>query len=277
MSSNSAQAVKDKLRNISNEKNINFNAVLKFYMYDRFIERLSKSKYRDNFVLKGGFYLSSLFGIENRSTIDIDAAIRKAEFTEDNLLKMITEIINVDVDDNVVFKINETSSIRDEDEYGGLRVTIDFQLENVKDKFHIDMATGDPIYPRPDSYNYKSLIEKKTYQVWTYTTETVLTEKLETILNKLDTSSRMKDYYDIYLIYKFKFAELNKENFMMAVKKTFEKRKFQGNLIGSLNVIKQSSILKEKWSNYARKNNYAREIEFEEILAFLEEFINILV
>ena len=277
MSSNSAQAVKDKLRNISNEKNINFNAVLKFYMYDRFIERLSKSKYRDNFVLKGGFYLSSLFGIENRSTIDIDAAIRKAEFTEDNLLKMITEIINVDVDDNVVFKINETSSIRDEDEYGGLRVTIDFQLENVKDKFHIDMATGDPIYPRPDSYNYKTLIEKKTYQVWTYTTETVLAEKLETILNKLDTSSRMKDYYDIYLIYKFKFAELNKENFMMAVKKTFEKRKFQGNLIGSLNVIKQSSILKEKWSNYARKNNYAREIEFEEILAFLEEFINILV
>lgn len=277
MSSNSAQAVKDKLRNISNEKNINFNAVLKFYMYDRFIERLSKSKYRDNIVLKGGFYLSSLFGIENRSTIDIDAAIRKAEFTEDNLLKMITEIINVDVDDNVVFKINETSSIRDEDEYGGLRVTIDFQLENVKDKFHIDMATGDPIYPRPDSYNYKSLIEKKTYQVWTYTTETVLAEKLETILNKLDTSSRMKDYYDIYLIYKFKFAELNKENFMMAVKKIFEKRKFQGNLIGSLNVIKQSSILKEKWSNYARKNNYAREIEFEEILAFLEEFINILV
>lgn len=277
MSSNSAQAVKDKLRNISNEKNINFNAVLKFYMYDRFIERLSKSKYRDNIVLKGGFYLSSLFGIENRSTIDIDAAIRKAEFTEDNLLKMITEIINVDVDDNVVFKINETSSIRDEDEYGGLRVTIDFQLENVKDKFHIDMATGDPIYPRPDSYNYKSLIEKKTYQVWTYTAETVLAEKLETILNKLDTSSRMKDYYDIYLIYKFKFAELNKENFMMAVKKTFEKRKFQGSLIGSLNVIKQSSILKEKWSNYARKNNYAKEIEFEEILAFLEEFINILV
>ena len=277
MSSNSAQAVKDKLRNISNEKNINFNAVLKFYMYDRFIERLSKSKYRDNIVLKGGFYLSSLFGIENRSTIDIDAAIRKAKFTEDNLLKMITEIINVDVDDNVVFKINEISSIRDEDEYGGLRVTIDFQLENVKDKFHIDMATGDPIYPRPDSYNYKSLIEKKTYQVWTYTTETVLAEKLETILNKLDTSSRMKDYYDIYLIYKFKFAELNKENFMMAVKKTFEKRKFQGNLIGSLNVIKQSSILKEIWSNYARKNNYAREIEFEEILAFLEEFINILV
>ena len=105
----------------------------------------------------------------------------------------------------------------------------------------------------------------------------MLSEKFYAIIKNGAISSRMKDYYDIYLIYKFKFAELNKENFMMAVKKTFEKRKFQGNLIGSLNVIKQSSILKEKWSNYARKNNYAREIEFEEILAFLEEFINILV
>ena len=271
MSSNSAQAVKDKLRNISNEKNINFNAVLKFYMYDRFIERLSKSKYRDNFVLKGGFYLSSLFGIENRSTIDIDAAIRKAKFTEDNLLKMITEIINVDVDDNVVFKINETSSIRDEDEYGGLRVTIDFQLENVKDKFHIDMATGDPIYPRPDSYNYKSLIEKKTYQVWTYTAETVLAEKLETILNKLDTSSRMKDYYDIYLIHKFKFNKINKTKFRGAVEKTFKKRNFNTDLITSLKVVKDSKILKDKWTSYSRKNSYAKNIEFDETIKCLED------
>lgn len=277
MSSNSAQAVKDKLRNISNEKNINFNAVLKFYMYDRFIERLSKSKYRDNFVLKGGFYLSSLFGIENRSTIDIDAAIRKAKFTEDNLLKMITEIINVDVDDNVVFKINETSSIRDEDEYGGLRVTIDFQLENVKDKFHIDMATGDPIYPRPDSYNYKSLIEKKTYQVWTYTAETVLAEKLETILNKLDTSSRMKDYYDIYLIHKFKFNKINKTKFRGAVEKTFKKRNFNTDLITSLKVVKDSKILKDKWTSYSRKNSYAKNIEFDETIKCLEDFIEILI
>ena len=275
--SNSVQAVKDKLKNVSREKNVDFNSVMRFYMYDRFVERLSKSKYKDNFILKGGFYLSKLFGLDNRSTMDIDTAIRKAEFTEENIIKMINEIINIDVGDNVKFKIEKTETIRDEDEYGGLRITINFMLENIKDKFHIDLATGDPIYPRPDNYRYESLIGDEVYKVWSYNLETVLAEKIETILSKLETSSRMKDYYDIYLIYKFKFAELNKENFMMAVKKTFEKRKFQGNLIGSLNVIKQSSILKEKWSNYARKNNYAREIEFEEILAFLEEFINILV
>ena len=123
-------------------------------MYDRFVERLSKSKYKDNFILKGGFYLSKLFRLDNRSTMDIDTAIRKAEFTEENIIKMINEIINIDVGDNVKFKIEKTEIIRDEDEYGGLRITINFMLENIKDKFHIDLATGDPIYPRLDNYRY---------------------------------------------------------------------------------------------------------------------------
>lgn len=105
--SNSAQAVKDKLRNISKEKNVDFNTVMRFYMYDRFVERLSKSKYKDNFILKGGFYLSKLFGLDNRSTMDIDTAIRKTKFTEENIIKMITEIINKDVDDNVKFGIEK--------------------------------------------------------------------------------------------------------------------------------------------------------------------------
>ncbi len=105
--SNSVQAVKNKLRNVSKEKNINFNSVMKFYMYDRFVERLSKSKYKDNYILKGGFYLSKLFGLDNRSTMDIDVATRKAKFTEENIIKMIIEIINIDVDDNVKFRIEK--------------------------------------------------------------------------------------------------------------------------------------------------------------------------
>ena len=131
--SNSIQAVKDKLRNISREKNIDFNSVMRFYMYDRFVERLSKSKYKDNFILKGGFYLSKLFGLDNRSTMDIDTAIRKTNLSLENVIKMITEIINIDVDDNVKFEIEKTESIRDEDEYGGLRITIKFTLENIID------------------------------------------------------------------------------------------------------------------------------------------------
>lgn len=275
--SNSAQAVKDKLKSISKEKNVDFNSIMRFYMYDRFVERLSKSKYKDNFILKGGFYLSNLFGIDNRSTMDIDTAIRKAEFTEDNLIKMINEIINIDVQDNVKFKIEKTEPIRDEDEYGGLRITINFMLENIKDKFHIDLATGDPIYPGPDDYKYESLIGNEVYKVWSYNLETVLAEKIETILSKLETSSRMKDYYDIYLIYKFKFNKINKEKFRGATEKTFRKRKFDADLITNLKIVKESSVLKDKWISYSRKNNYAREVEFEETLECLEQFVEIII
>ncbi len=275
--SNSAQAVKEKLKNVSREKNADFNSVMRFYMYDRFVERLSKSKYKDNFILKGGFYLSKLFGLDNRSTMGIDTAVRKAEFTEENLIKMINEIINIDVGDNVKFKIEKTETIRDEDEYGGLRITINFMLENIKDKFHIDLATGDPIYPRPDNYRYESLIGDEIYKVWSYNLETVLAEKIETILSKLETSSRMKDYYDIYLIYKFKFDKIDKEKFRGAVEKTFKKREFDADLITNLNIVKESKVLKDKWIRYSRKNSYARDVEFEETLKCLEQFIDIIV
>ena len=275
--SNSAQAVKDKLRNISKEKNIDFNSVMRFYMYDRFVERLSKSKYKDNFILKGGFYLSKLFGLDNRSTMDIDTAIRKTKFTEENIIKIITEIINIDVDDNVKFGIEKTEPIRDEDEYGGLRITINFTLENMRDSFHIDIATGDPIHPGPDDYKYESLIGNEVYKIWSYNLETVLAEKIETILSKLEASSRMKDYYDIYLIHKFKFNKINKTKFRGAVEKTFEKREFNADLIVNLNVVKDSKILRDKWTSYSRKNSYARNLEFDETIKCLEEFIDIIV
>ena len=275
--SNSIQAVKDKLRNISREKNIDFNSVMRFYMYDRFVERLSKSKYKDNFILKGGFYLSKLFGLDNRSTMDIDTAIRKTKFTEENIIKMITEIINIDADDNVKFRIEKTEPIRDEDEYGGLRITINFTLENMRDSFHIDIATGDPIHPGPDDYKYESLIGNDIYKVWSYNLETILAEKIETILSKLEASSRMKDYYDIYLIHRFKFNKINKTKFRGAVEKTFEKREFNADLIASLNVVKDSKILRDKWTSYSRKNSYARNLEFDETIKCLEDFIEILI
>lgn len=275
--SNSIQSVKDKLRNISREKNIDFNSVMRFYMYDRFVERLSKSKYKDNFILKGGFYLSKLFGLDNRSTMDIDTAIRKTNLSLENVIKMITEIINIDVDDNVKFEIEKTESIRDEDEYGGLRITIKFTLENMKDSFHIDIATGDPIHPGPDDYKYESLIGNEIYKVWSYNLETILAEKIETILSKLEASSRMKDYYDIYLIHRFKFNRINKTKFRGAVEKTFKKREFNADLIASLNVVKDSKILRDKWVSYSRKNSYARNLEFDETIKCLEDFIEILI
>ena len=274
---NSAQRIKDKLKNISKEKNIDFNSVMRFYMYDRFIERLSKSKYKDNFILKGGFYLSKLFGIDNRNTMDIDTAIRKANFNEENITKMINEIITMNINDNVIFNIEKIETIRDEDEYGGLRVTINFMLENIKDRFHIDIATGDPIYPGPIDFNYISLIDNKIYKVLSYNLETLLAEKIETILSKLETSSRMKDYYDIYFIYKFNFDKINITKFKGAVERTFKKRRFNDNLITNLDIIKDSLILRKRWISYVRKNNYAKNISFEDTIKCLEKIIEIII
>lgn len=273
---NNAQSVKDKLKTIAKQRNVDFNLVMRFYMYDRFMERLVTSKYKNNFILKGGFYLSKLFGIDNRNTIDIDIAIQNTELDKENIKNIINEILNIDTNDNVIFLLEEITPIREEDEYGGLRVTVIFKLDNIKDKFHIDIATGDPIYPGPKYYNYQTLINNKEYKVLTYSIETILAEKIETILSKLEKSSRMKDYYDIYMIYKFEFERINKNNLKIAIEKTFKKRDFNQNPIKNIEIIKSSEILKMKWKSYTLKNKYAKNIDFNETIKCLEQFIKII-
>jgi predicted nucleotidyltransferase component of viral defense system len=209
--------------------------------------------------------------------MDIDTAINKANLDEETVIKMINEIIKIDLEDNVTYTINKICPIREEDEYGGLRVTIDFNLENIRDSFHIDIATGDPIYPGPKDYGYKSIISNRTYKVWAYSIETVLAEKIETICSKLGTSSRPKDYYDIYLINKLYFDNINKNDFRVAAKKTFMKRNFNSDLIKCLDILKNNNNLKQNWTSYSRKNNYAKEITYEDTIKSLELFINILI
>ena len=273
----SAQSLKDKLRNISREKDVDFNSVMRFYMYDCFIKRLSLSIYRDNFILKGGFYLSTLFGINTRSTMDIDTTIMNTSLSKENIIKIINEIINIDVHDNIKFQINKIEQIRDENEYGGLRVTIKFKFETIQDSFHIDIATGDPIYPKPHDYNYRSIVGEEIYPVKSYTLETILSEKIETILRRLEANGRMKDFYDIYLIYKFTFERLNKDRFRNAVKKTFSYRAFNDDLYDCFVIIEHSSILQRKWNAYVRKNKYARNITFSDTICCLKKYIDLLV
>lgn len=273
----SIQAVKDKLKVVAKEKNMEFNSIMRFYMYDRFIDRLSRSKYKNNFILKGGFYLSTLFGIDNRSTMDIDTAILNANFTEENIIQMINEIIQIDANDNVILKIEKTETIREEDEYGGLRITLRFRLDEYNDSFHIDVATGDPIYPGPNDYGYKSIVGNEKYKVWAYSIETILAEKIETIFSKLETSSRMKDYYDIYLIYNNEFETLDKNGFRKAIEKTFRKRNFDENLENCLDIVKNSEKLHLYWNSYARKNKFVGDVSFEDTIKCLEKFVDILV
>ena len=265
--------LKDKLRNISKEKNVDFNTLLRLYMYDRFLERLSKSKYRDNFVLKGGFYLSTLFGVENRATMDIDTAFRNASFDEETIIKMINEIVSIKIDDNAKLSYLGIESIRDEDEYGGFRVTIQVEYETMKQSFHIDIATGDPITPKEIRYKYLPLLGDYYVDLYAYNMETVLAEKIETMLNRLELNGRTRDFYDIYLIYKKEWRSINIDHFRKAIDKKFTKRKYNGNPFEALDIIRNSEILKERWNKYQRSFSYAEGIEFEDIMNCLEIMI----
>lgn len=272
-----SRQLKDKLKNISKEKNVAFNTLFRIYMYDRFIERLSVSKYKDNFILKGGFYLSTLFGVENRSTMDIDTIFRNANFNEETIVKMIKEIVSIEIDDNAKLSYLGISLIRDEDEYGGFRVDIQIEIDNIKEKFHIDIATGDSITPREINYRYKPILGGNYVKLWAYNIETVLAEKIETILSRLELNGRMRDFYDIYLIYTKDWDNVNLEYLKKATENTFSKRKYIGNPLLALDVIKNSNILKERWKKYQKRYEYARDIVFDEILICLEKIINVIV
>ena len=265
--------LKDKLKKISKKKNVDFNTLLRLYMYERFIERLSKSKYRDNFILKGGFYLSTLFGIENRFTMDIDTSFKNEDFTEEKIIEMIKGITLIELNDNVKISYLGIEPIRSEDEYGGFRVTLLVQLENIREKFHVDIATGDVITPKEIIYKYKPVLENGNITLWAYNIETVLAEKLETILSRLELNGRTRDFYDIYLIYTKDWENINKNHLKNAIKRTFVKRDFAGDYLKAFTIIKESELLKSRWIAYQKKYDYAKNILYDEIINCIETIL----
>lgn len=269
--------VKDKLKNIAIKRNIDFNTLLRLYMYDRFIERLAVSKYRDNFILKGGFYLSTLFGLESRFTKDIDTAIKDANFTKENVEKMIKSIIATDINDGALISFIEIGNIREEDQYGGFRATLNVKVDSIRENFQIDIATGDPITPKPIVYKYRPILGESFVNVWSYNIETVIAEKLETILRRAEANSRIRDYYDIYLIYTKGWNHVKIDDLRKAIDKTFEKRNYTGDIEEAITILKNSEIIKNRWNLYKKKYEYANDIDYEEIMKCVEEIIKVIV
>lgn len=269
--------VKDNLKNIAVKRNLDFNTLLRLYMYDRFIERLAVSKYRDNFILKGGFYLSTLFGLESRSTKDIDTAIKDANFTKENVEKMIKSIIAIDINDGALISFIEIGNIREEDQYGGFRVILNVKVDTIRENFQIDIATGDPITPKPIVYKYHPILGDSYVNVWSYNIETVIAEKLETILRRAEANSRIRDYYDLYLIYTKGWNDVKIDDLRKAVDKTFEKRDYTGNIEEVVAILKDSEIIKNRWDSYKKKYEYANDIDYEEIMKCIAEIVKEIV
>lgn len=267
------QQLTDKLRNEATKRNVDFNTLRRLYMYDRFIERLSLSKYNDNFVLKGGFYLSTLYGVESRSTMDIDTAFRYANFDKDTITEMINSIISIDINDDAIVKLVKIDDIRDEDEYGGFRVSLEVNIDGSKESFHIDIATGDPITPKSIKFKYRPTLSDKFINVNAYNIETVLAEKIETVLSRAETNSRMRDFYDIYLIYTRDWDNINKSHFRKAMENTFKDRVFKGDIQETFEIIKESNILENKWNQYARRNAYCEDLNYDNVSKIVETIV----
>ncbi len=269
--------IKEKAKIIERKHNINHYEVLQRYMFERILERISVSKYKDNFILKGGLLLSAMFGIDNRTTKDMDATITGMDVSKEKMVKVLNQILSIKLDDGVKFDVIDITDIREEDEYGGNKYHIVGKKENLKVNLEIDISTGDKVTPRELKYHYPLLFEDKTIIINSYNIETILSEKIETILRRGNYNSRMKDFYDVYFFLSKLKDEIDTNILREAVNNTFTKRnslEYLSDYKKIINSIKNSEKIKKLWQNYSNKYKYANNISIEEILIMLMKVIN---
>ena len=269
--------LKEKSKEIERKYKLNHYELLQRFMFERILERISASDYRENFILKGGLLLSALFGIDNRTTRDMDATIKGLNISKEQMIKVLNEILNIDLKDGVKFKLVDVTDIREDDEYGGNKYHLIGKLENLKINLDIDISTGDKVIPKELEYSYSSLFEDKKILIYTYNIETIISEKIETVLRRGQYNSRMKDYYDIHMfLSKFK-DNINVDILKLSMKSTFDKRDsfdYLKDYEQILDSIYSYDRIIRLWKGYAKKNKYANEVKFEEIISELKEFIS---
>ena len=271
---NSLQA---RINNLSKEMDVHANVLLVSFFFDAFISRLAKSIHADKFVFKGGFYLATLLGVKNRYTSDIDFLLRRESMDENRLREIFTDIIAIDADDSITFEISDISPIRDEDAYGGFSILLTGHLENVRQSFHVDVATGDPITPKDIEYSYQSLISNETIAFRAYNLETVVAEKLQTILFRGLLNSRCKDYYDIYIIHQLQWRKISIPDLRKSFETTCQYRKTPFEKEKSLLILEEiskSDIFQTRWKNYAKKSSFAKGISFEATIEACKEILD---
>lgn len=266
---NSLQA---RIKNLSSQKGVPSNVILQDYFFDAFLKRLAKSPYVENFVFKGGFLLSTTLGIDFRSTMDMDFLLTKLAMNKENIKKIFKEIAEIDVDDNITFDFVDINDIRQEDEYGGFNVSLLGRLENVKVVVSIDIATGDPITPSSVSYNYRCLFDNEILIFAAYNFETIIAEKLQTILNRGVTNSRSKDFYDLYIIYKLRWNDINVSTLKEAFNNTCRYRNTifsSGHATEIKNQIENDLSMQKRWESFSKKNEFASDISFSDTISVL--------
>ena len=264
-----SESLKGRIRNIANSKNLRPQEVLQMFFFERFLERLSKSKYKFNFVIKGGLLISSMIGIDNRTTMDMDTTIKGVPLQEEVIRNIVSEIINVKVDDGIDFEITDISHIREEDEYENFRVHLIANFEKIKNDMKIDITTGDVITPKEIEYLYPCLFQEESLRILAYPFETILAEKYESVIKRNIATTRMRDFYDLYNLYNLKKEEIDFEILKQAIYSTANRRESLSLMKQAMEIIediREDDYLQELWKTYLSDNLYVGDLEFSETL-----------
>ena len=272
-----SEKLKGKIKSFSEKNNLKAQEVLQMYFFERFLARLEKSKYRVNFIIKGGFLISSIIGIQNRTTMDIDTTIKGLPVKEEIIKEIILEILNIEVNDGIEFVLGKIENIREISEYENYRLHLTANFEKIKNPLKIDITTGDVIIPSEIEYSYETIFKEKL-NILVYSLETLIAEKYETIIKRNITTTRLRDFYDIYMIFKLKNDKINVNNLKQAIWETAKNRNSTEEISESKEIledVKNDEYLNKQWNIYKKENKYVDNIQFSEILKLLNKIADI--
>ena len=270
-----ANSFKAKIKNISKDKGIPAQQVQQQYLIEQVLKLISTSSYRDSFIVKGGYLIGQMIGLDKRTTMDLDVTLKGTEMSRENLIHIFEEIL-CSKTDGFSFSVDKLEPIRQDDEYGGFSLKLNATFDTLKEVVFIDITTGDKITPREITYSMTSIFTNESIKIWTYNLETVLAEKLETIISRGLASTRPRDRYDLFTLYKLRKEEINLEVLKSALENTAEKRKSKETIYNwkeQVRGIDISDYQKELWIRYQRQFKYAKDISFDNSVQVIREIM----
>ena len=277
MITNNPMQLKAFIKKKAAEKHISAQLVMQNYMLERLIERISLSKYKQNFIIKGGFLISAIVGLDTRTTMDLDTTIKGFTLTHESIRKIFEEICKIEIEDDVSFEVAGVSDIREGDEYPGIRVALKANYPPISVPLTVDVTTGDVITPREIEYTFPLLFDERSISILAYTLETILAEKLETVLSRGITNTRPRDYYDIYTLYRLRGDTCNERMLLLALERTANKRgssKILEDYPDIIAEIRTSEQLQSLWAKYQRTYEYAKGIAFDDTCDVIQQVMD---
>ena len=271
------EQIKGRIKSVAKQNNADARTLMRIYMMERFLERLAQSEYRDNFIIKGGILVTAMIGVAHRSTMDIDTSMKNLNLSAEDALRVVNQVKDIDLDDGVSFDVKDVSNIMDEMEYPGIRVTMNANVGRLITPLKIDISTGDVITPRAIEFNYDLLLEDRSISLWSYNLETILAEKLQTVLARGILNTRMRDFYDIRMLLDTYEDKVNKAVLKDAFAATCKKRgtdHLQEQAEEIIKIIEADEQLQVLWRAYQKKYSYAAEIDFSSVISGVRKLMD---